>query len=78
MKRGESQSLEARMKIQAWNIRNNGKPVLCLETGRSYKTISAAERKLKVAPVMVSRICHRERSAVHGCHFHFLREEKCA
>lgn len=74
MRKGQSHAIQSREKIRDWNIENRGKAVLCLDTGKAFETISAAARKLHVAPVQISRVCNGERQSVRGHAYRFIEE----
>lgn len=52
-------------------IEKDAKPVICLNTGEYFESISAAARWLGIAPSQVARVCHGERLSVHGLTFYF-------
>ena len=52
------------------------KPVRCLETGRTYKSIKHAGRAYRVASSTVARSIHNSRP-VKGHHFVFVNESTC-
>lgn len=73
MRSGQAHSQSARAKIRAWNIADHGRPVLCIETGRAWESLSEAARKLKCSPTQISRVCHGQRQTFRGCRFKFVR-----
>jgi len=48
------------------------KKVICIETGKEYKSESAAAKELKVKPIQISRVVRGERHTVHGLSFRFI------
>lgn len=49
------------------------KPVICIETGKVYKTIKEANRELNIPEAVVSAIVRGEYPAYHGLHFEYYK-----
>ena len=47
------------------------KPVICIETGKIYKTIKDANRELHIPEAVVSAIVRGEYPSYHGLHFNY-------
>lgn len=50
------------------------KPVICIETGKVYKTIKDANRELHIPEAVVSAIVRGEYTSYHGLHFEYYKE----
>ena len=50
------------------------KPVICIETGKVYKTIKEANRELHIPEAVVSAIVRGEFPSYHGLHFEYYKE----
>lgn len=50
------------------------KPVICIETGKVYKTIKEANRELHIPEAVVSAIVRGEFPAYRGLHFEYYKE----
>lgn len=55
--------------------KERGKPVICLETGKVYESVSAAAEALKVPQSNLSSVCNGHRQTCGGFHFRFVEEE---
>lgn len=52
------------------------KPVICIETGKVYKTIKEANRELHIPEAVVSAIVRGEYPSYHGFHFRYYNKPK--
>ena len=57
-------------RIEASNKACN-KKVICITTGKEYKSESEAARELGLKPSQISRVCLGERNTVHKLSFRF-------
>lgn len=54
------------------DVRNNGpKPVICIETGKVYKSVNQAARELKIPVATISAIARGEYGSYHNLHFRY-------
>jgi len=51
-----------------------GKPIICLETGTIYESVSAAADSLKIPQPNISSVCNGRRQSCGGFHFRFVEE----
>lgn len=49
------------------------KPIVCIETGKIYKTIKDANKELHIPEAVVSAIVRGEFSSYHGLHFGYYK-----
>ena len=57
---------------KAGNKRNQGAiPVICVETGKVYHSISEAARELHITPAIISAIAKGEYKSYHKLHFKY-------
>ena len=72
-KKGQTLSLEARQKIAATlkghYYGHNKKPVLCIETGEVFDSVSAAKRKYKGH---IDDVCNGTRNTAAGYHWRYV------
>ncbi len=68
-----SQKTQAKMKKLA---KERGKPIVCLETGEVYESVSAAAEKLGIPQSNLSSVCNGHRQTCGGNHFRFLEENE--
>lgn len=52
-----------------------GKPVICIETGKIYKSLTQASRELKIPVATISAIARGEYGSYHNLHFGYYNEE---
>ena len=52
------------------------KPVICIETGKVYKTIKEANRELHIPEAVLSSVVRGEFPAYHGLHFAYYKEQE--
>ena len=52
----------------------NRKPVLCIENGQVYPSLTAAAQSLGLHPGNVSKVCAGKRKHTQNLHFNFLEE----
>jgi hypothetical protein len=60
-------------RLRAAILKRCAKKVICVETGKTYESVSAAARAIGVAPIQVSRVCRGLRESVHGLTFRFSK-----
>lgn len=56
-------------------INNKPKPVICIETGKIYKSINQASRELKVPIAVISAIARGEYGSYRKLHFEYYNGE---
>lgn len=60
---------------KAGDARNKGaKPIICIESGKIYKSITEASRELKIPVAIISAIAKGEYAAYHGLHFKYFKK----
>lgn len=60
---------------KAGDTRNKGaKPIICIESGKIYKSITEASRELKIPVAIISAIAKGEYAAYHGLHFKYYKK----
>lgn len=55
-------------------IKANGKNIICLETGKIFRTITEAGKYLKINRYSISNSCNSKKKSADGLHFMFLEK----
>ena len=73
---GTTQSNETKAKISRWqqeHPQESEKQVMCIETGKVYRSINAAERELGI--YHIGDCCRGKQKSAGGLHFKFINKE---
>ena len=73
---GTKMTPEHREKIMSASIKTHSKPVVCIETGVSYSSITEAQRQTGIFARTISHVCNREKNykTAGGFHWQFKEE----
>jgi hypothetical protein len=63
---------KARQKVARANVRDKGKPVLCVDLGIEYESESEAARKIGVSVMSISKVCNGHLFSVRGHTLRFI------
>ena len=54
-----------------------GKPVICIETNKTYPSAYAAEKETNISQSKICLCCHQKRKSAGGFHWSFLYQKNC-
>ena len=66
-------SEETRLKISSAKAKYR-KKVMCVETGKIFKSVSDVAKFMNAEPTQISRVCHGVRQTYHGYHWKFVED----
>ena len=69
-------SEEHKQKVARANVRDKGKPVVCLDMGIEYESESEAARRLGVSVMSISKACNGQLFSVRGHTLRFVSESR--
>lgn len=73
--RGNPKIIEAAKRNAPMYAKLYGKPIICVETGKEYNSISEAARELNTTTTMISRVVNGKRKKVKDFQFVFKTQE---
>lgn len=52
----------------------NKKAIICLETGKIYPSIMAAEKELNIPNSYINQVCKHKKKSAYGYHFQYIND----